>query len=515
MEFSSSGRRCFVGRIGKNYRPSGAMLRQWPVSKTKRNRRMVSKDIRFGGDARQRMLKGVDILANAVKVTLGPKGRNVLLEKSFGAPRISKDGISVAREIELLDKFENMGARMVREVATKTSEIAGDGTTTATVLAQAIVREGTKGVAAGMNPMELRRGIETAVGAIVDELRQRSTPVESDAQIVQVATISANGDDEIGNHIAEAMAKVGRDGVITIEEGRSLKTELDLVDGMQFDRGYVSPYFVTDVRKMQVELEEPYILFSEKKLSDLQAFLPLLENIVKASRPFLIVAEDVDGEALATLVVNKLRGGLMCAAVKAPGYGDQRKAMLQDMAILTAGQVLSEELGIKLENVTLDMLGQARKAVISRDETTLIGGVGNKADIAARCRQIRLQIEETTSNYDREKLQERLAKLTGGIAVVHVGGATETEVKERKDRVDDAVNATKAAVEEGILPGGGVALLRAAAALKKLDPTNADRKFGIEIVRKALQSPIRQIISNSGSEASVVVGKLLQKDNAN
>jgi chaperonin GroEL len=458
------------------------------------------------------MLTGVNILADAVKVTLGPKGRNVLLDKAFGAPRISKDGVSVAKEIELSDRFENMGAQMVREVASKTSDLVGDGTTTATVLAQSIVREGAKAVAAGMNPMDLKRGIDTAVRAVVEELKARSKKIETNAQIAQVGTISANGDREIGDFLAKAMEKVGREGVITVEEAKSLKTELEVVEGMQFDRGYLSPYFVTNAEKMQVELEDPYILLHEKKLTGLQAMLPLLEKVVQSAKPVLIVAEDIEGEALATLVVNKLRGGLKCAAVKAPGFGDRRKAMLQDMAILCGGQVLSEDLGMKLENVTIDMLGRAKKVVITKEETTIVDGAGTKTEIEVRCNQIRQQIEETTSDYDRENLQERLAKLTGGVAVIRVGGATEIEVKERKDRVDDAMHATRAAVEEGILPGGGVALLYAARILGGLNTENDDQKAGIAILHKALAWPARQIVENAGKDGSVIVGKLLDRN---
>ena len=476
---------------------------------------MAAKEIRFHADARDRMLRGIDILTNAVRVTLGPKGRNVVLDKSYGAPRISKDGVTVAKEIELADKFENMGAQMVREVASKTSDQAGDGTTTATVLAHAIVREGAKAVAAGMNPMDLKRGIDTAVDAIVKEIEKRSKKVSTNEEIAQIGTISANNDTEIGRMIAEAMQKVGNEGVITVEEAKSLETELDVVEGMQFDRGYVSPYFVTNAEKMVAELEEPHILLFEKKLSGLQAMLPLLESVVQSGKPLLIVAEDVEGEALATLVVNKLRGGLKVAAVKAPGFGDRRKAMLEDMAILTGGQVISEDLGIKLENVTLDMLGKAKRVRVEKENTTLIDGGGKKEDIQGRCTQIRQQIEETTSDYDREKLQERLAKLAGGVAVIRVGGATEVEVKERKDRVDDATHATRAAVEEGIVPGGGVALLYAAKALDRLTPANNDQKVGIDIVRRALQSPVRQVAENSGTEGSVVVGKLLDSKDAN
>jgi chaperonin GroEL len=473
---------------------------------------MTAKEVRFHADARNRMLKGVNVLADAVKVTLGPRGRNVLLDKSFGAPRTTKDGVTVAKEIELSDKFENMGAQMVREVASKTSDLVGDGTTTATVLAQAIVREGTKAVAAGMNPMDLRRGIDMSVKAVVEELEKRSKKVKTNAQIAQIGTISANGDREIGDFLAEAMEKVGQEGVITVEKAKSLNTELEVVEGMQFDRGYLSPYFVTNADKMHVELEDPYILLHEKKLSGLQVLLPLLEKIVQSARPLVILAEDVEGEALATLVVNKLRGGLKCAAVKAPGFGDRRKAMLQDMAILTGGQVLSEDLGMKLENVTIDMLGRAKKVVITKDETTIIDGSGTKAEIEGRCNQIRQQIEETTSDYDREKLHERLAKLAGGVAVVRVGGATEVEVKERKDRVDDAMHATRAAVEEGILPGGGVALLYAEKVLDTLKPENDDQKAGIAIVRKALVWPMRQIVENAGKDGPVVVGKLRERN---
>jgi chaperonin GroEL len=476
---------------------------------------MAAKEIRFHGDARDRMLRGVDILANAVKVTLGPKGRNVVLDKAFGAPRISKDGVTVAKEIELADKFENMGAQMVREVASKTSDQAGDGTTTATVLAQAIVREGAKAVAAGMNPMDLKRGIDNAIDVVVKDIEKRSRKVSTNEEIAQVGTISANNDTQIGKMIAEAMQKVGNEGVITVEEAKSLETELDVVEGMQFDRGYVSPYFVTNAEKMLAELDEPYILLHEKKLSSLQSLLPLLESVVQSAKPLLIVAEDVEGEALATLVVNKLRGGLKVAAVKAPGFGDRRKAMLEDIAILTGGQVISEDLGIKLENVTLDMLGRARRVRVEKENTTIIDGAGRKDDIQGRCTQIRQQIEETTSDYDREKLQERLAKLAGGVAVIRVGGATEVEVKERKDRVDDATHATRAAVEEGIVPGGGVALLYAAKVLEGLSPQNNDQKVGIDIVRRALQAPIRQVVENAGSDGSIVVGKLLDADDPN
>ncbi len=471
---------------------------------------MAAKDVKFSVDAREKMLRGVDILANAVKVTLGPKGRNVVIEKSYGAPRITKDGVSVAKEIELEDKFENMGAQMVREVASKTNDLAGDGTTTATVLAQAIVREGAKAVTAGMNPMDLKRGIDLATAAVVADLQARAKKVTSNDEIAQVGTISANGDTEIGRFLAEAMQKVGNEGVITVEEAKSLTTELDVVEGMQFDRGYLSPYFVTNAEKMRAELENPYILIHEKKLSSLQAMLPVLEAVVQTSKPLLIVAEDVEGEALATLVVNKLRGGLKIAAVKAPGFGDRRKAMLEDIAILTAGQVISEDLGIKLENVTLDMLGRAKKVTIEKENTTIVDGTGARADIDARVAQIKAQIEETTSDYDREKLQERLAKLAGGVAVIRVGGATEIEVKEKKDRVDDAMHATRAAVEEGILPGGGVALLRAIKSLDAVVPANADQKTGIEIVRKAITAPARQIALNAGDDGSIVVGKILE-----
>jgi len=473
---------------------------------------MTAKDVRFGADARGRMLHGVEILADAVKVTLGPKGRNVILDKAFGAPRITKDGVTVAKEIELSDKFENMGAQMVREVASKTNDIAGDGTTTATVLAASIVREGAKAVAAGMNPMDLKRGVDIAVESVVEQLRKKSRKIASGDEIASVATISANGDVEVGQMLAHAMERVGNEGVITVEEAKSLETELDVVEGMQFDRGYLSPYFVTDAEKMQVVLEDALILIYEKKLSNLQAMLPILEAVVQSSRPLLIIAEDIEGEALATLVVNKLRGGLKVAAVKAPGFGDRRKAMLEDIAILTNGQVISEDLGIKLENVTVDMLGGAKKVIISKEETTVVEGAGKKTDIRGRCAQIRQQVEETTSDYDREKLQERLAKLAGGVAVIRVGGATEVEVKERKDRVSDALSATRAAVEEGVLPGGGVALLRAGKALDKIETANPDQKVGIDIVRRALQSPARQIVENAGSEGSVVIGKLLEKN---
>ena len=474
---------------------------------------MSAKQVVFSSDAREKMLRGVDTLANAVKVTLGPKGRNVVIEKSFGAPRTTKDGVTVAKEIELEDKLENMGAQMLREVASKANDVAGDGTTTATVLAQAIVREGMKRVAAGMNPMDLKRGIEKAVSDVVANLASASKSISANSEIAQVGTISANGDNEIGNMIAKAMDKVGNDGVITVEEAKSLETELDVVEGMQFDRGYLSPYFITDADKMTVQLDDPYILLHEKKLSSLQSLVPLLESVVQTQRPLLIVAEDVDGEALATLVVNKLRGGLKVAAVKAPGFGDRRKAMLQDIAILTSGQVVSEDLGIKLENVTLDMLGTAKRVSIAKDDTTIVDGAGTKADIDARVGQIRRQIEDTTSDYDREKLQERLAKLSGGVAVIKVGGATEVEVKERKDRVDDALNATRAAVEEGILPGGGTALLRAAQAITAKG-ANDDEQAGIDIVRKALEAPIRQIAENAGIEGSVVVANVTAQNSA-
>ena len=473
---------------------------------------MAAKEVKFSVEARDKMLRGVDILNNAVKVTLGPKGRNVVLDKSFGAPRISKDGVTVAKEIELEDKFENMGAQMVREVASKTSDVAGDGTTTATVLAASIVKEGAKSVAAGMNPMDLKRGIDLAVEAVLEDLKKNSKKVTSNEEIAQVGTISANGDAEIGRFLAEAMKKVGNEGVITVEEAKSLETELDVVEGMQFDRGYISPYFVTNADKMRVEMEDPYVLINEKKLSGLQELLPLLESVVQAGKPVLIIAEDVEGEALATLVVNKLRGGLKVAAVKAPGFGDRRKAMLQDIAVLTGGQAISEDLGIKLENVALNMLGRAKKVTIDKENTTIVGGAGKKADIEARITQIKAQIEETTSDYDREKLQERLAKLAGGVAVIRVGGATEVEVKERKDRVDDAMHATRAAVEEGILPGGGVALLRASELLRKVRTHNDDQKTGVEIVRRALSWPARQIAINAGEDGSVIVGKILEKD---
>src|SRR3974390_927923 len=473
---------------------------------------MAAKEVKFAVDARDRMLHGIDILADAVRVTLGPKGRNVVLDKSFGAPRITKDGVTVAKEIELENKFENMGAQMVREVASKTSDQAGDGTTTATILAHAILKEGAKGVAAGMNPMDLKRGVDIAVTAVVADLKKHSKNVTSNEEIAQVGTISANGDAEIGRFIADALKQVGNEGVITAEEAKSLETELEVVEGMQFDRGYISPYFVTNADKMRVELEDPYILIYEKKLSALNDFLPLLEVVVQAGKPLLIIAEDVEGEALATLVVNKLRGGVKVSAGKAPRVGDRRKAMLQDIAVLTGGQAISEDLGIKLENVTVSMLGRAKKVIIDKENTTIVNGAGKKSDIEARVAQIKAQIEETTSDYDREKLQERLAKLAGGVAVIRVGGATEVEVKERKDRVDDAMHATRAAVEEGILPGGGVALLRASEQLKGLRTKNDDQKTGVEIVRKALSWPARQIAINAGEDGSVIVGKLLEKD---
>ena len=472
---------------------------------------MAAKEVKFQSEARDKMLRGVEILANAVKVTLGPKGRNVVLDKSFGAPRITKDGVTVAKEIELEDKFENMGAQMVRAVASKTSDVAGDGTTTATILAHAIVKEGAKAVAAGMNPMDLKRGIDKAVEAIVQELKAKSRNVTNNDEIAQVGTISANGDTEIGRFLAEAMQKVGNEGVITVEEAKTAETELEVVEGMQFDRGYLSPYFVTNPDKMRVELEDPYVLIHEKKLSNLQALLPVLEAAVQSSKPLLIIAEDVEGEALATLVVNKLRGGLKVAAVKAPGFGDRRKAMLEDIAILTGGTAVSEDLGIKLENVTLNMLGRAKKVVVEKENTTIVDGAGAKSEIQGRITQIKAQIEETTSDYDREKLQERLAKLAGGVAVIRVGGSTEVEVKERKDRVDDAMHATRAAVEEGILPGGGVALLRAVKVLENVQTNNADQKHGVEIVRRALEAPVRQIAENAGAEGSIIVGKLREK----
>jgi chaperonin GroEL len=473
---------------------------------------MAAKDVFFSSDARDRMMRGVDILANAVKVTLGPKGRNVVIEKSFGAPRTTKDGVSVAKEIELADRFENMGAQMLREVASKTNDVAGDGTTTATVLAQAIVREGMKSVAAGMNPMDLKRGIDKAVKVVIAEIESSSTPIKGADEVAQVGTISANGAKEIGDMIAKAMAKVGNEGVITVEEAKSLETELDVVEGMQFDRGYLSPYFITDADKMQADLEEPFILLHEKKLTSLQPMLPILETVVQSGRPLLIIAEDVEGEALATLVVNKLRGGLKIAAVKAPGFGDRRKAMLEDIAILTGGQVISEDLGIKLETVTLEMLGTAKRVNITKDDTTIVDGAGDHDTIEARVTQIRRQVEDTTSDYDREKLQERLAKLAGGVAVIRVGGATEIEVKEKKDRVDDALNATRAAVEEGIVAGGGVALLKASTKLAGLEGDNSDQTQGVAIVTRALQAPIRQISENSGVEGSIVVGKVLEND---
>jgi chaperonin GroEL len=476
---------------------------------------MTIKEVKFSSEARNRMLRGVDILANAVKVTLGPKGRNVLIEKSFGAPRITKDGVSVAKEITLADRYENMGAQMVREVASKTNDIAGDGTTTATVLAQSIVREGIKAVAAGMNPMDLKRGVDLAVEAVIADLKSRSKTVKSNEEISQVATISANSEKEIGTMIAHAMEKVGKEGVITVEEAKSLESELEVVEGMQFDRGYLSPYFVTNPEKMLCEMDNPFILIHEKKLSGLQAMLPVLERIVQTGRPLLIIAEDVEGEALATLVVNKLRGGLKVAAVKAPGFGDRRKAMLEDMSILTGGQLISEELGIKLENVSLEMLGTAKRVIISKENTTIIHGAGDKKDIEGRCQQIRAQVEETTSDYDREKLQERLAKLSGGVAVLRVGGATEVEVKERKDRVEDALNATRAAVEEGFVAGGGSALLYAVHSLDKVKPGNDDQRVGVEIIRKTLQAPVRQIAENAGFDGAVVAGKLLESKDTN
>jgi chaperonin GroEL len=476
---------------------------------------MAAKDVRFAGDARQRMMRGVDLLSEAVKVTLGPKGRNVILDKSYGAPRITKDGVTVAKEVELSDKFENMGAQMVREVASKTNDIAGDGTTTAIVLAQAIVREGLKAVSSGLNPMDLKRGVDKAVVALVAELEKRSKKITTQAETAQVGTISANGEVEIGRMIAEAMQKVGNEGVITVEEAKTALTELDVVEGMQFDRGYMSPYFITNAEKMSTELDQPYILIYEKKLSGLQALLPLLEAVAQSTRPLLIIAEDVEGEALATLVVNKLRGGLKVAAVKAPGFGDRRKAMLEDIAVLTKGELISEELGIKLENVTLAMLGTAKKVLIEKENTTIVEGAGKKADITARCNQIRAQIEETTSDYDREKLQERLAKLAGGVAIIRVGGASEVEVKEKKDRVDDGLHATRAAVEEGIVPGGGVALARASLILAKLKADNNDQRVGIEIVRRAVQTPLRQIAENAGEDGAVISGKVLEKDDYN
>jgi chaperonin GroEL len=472
---------------------------------------MAAKEVKFSQDARDRMLRGIDILTNAVKVTLGPKGRNVVLDKSFGAPRVTKDGVTVAKEIELEDKFENMGAQMVREVASKTSDTAGDGTTTATLLAHAIVREGAKAVAAGANPMDLKRGIDLAVHEVVEELKKKSKKVTSSDEIAQVGTISANGDQTIGKMIAEAMKKVGNEGVITVEEAKSLESELEVVEGMQFDRGYISPYFITNADKMVAELEDPHILIYEKKLSGLQPLLPLLEQVVQSGRPLLIIAEDVEGEALATLVVNKLRGGLKVAAVKAPGFGDRRKAMLQDIAVLTGGEMISEDLGIKLENVTVQMLGKAKRVSITKDDTTIVDGAGKKADIQGRIAQIKQQVEDTTSDYDKEKLQERLAKLAGGVAVIKVGGSTEVEVKEKKDRVDDALNATRAAVEEGIVPGGGVALMRTLKTLDGLKPANDDQRVGINVVRRALQAPARQIAENAGEDGAVVAGKILDK----
>jgi chaperonin GroEL len=476
---------------------------------------MAAKEVKFGSDARTRMLEGVDILANAVKVTLGPKGRNVVLEKSFGAPRITKDGVTVAKDIELKDKFQNMGAQMVREVASKANDVAGDGTTTATVLAQSIAQEGARAVAAGMNPMDLKRGIDMSVEAVVASLEAMSKKISTSDEVAQVGTISANGEEEIGKMIAEAMERVGNEGVISVEEAKSLDTELDVVEGMQFDRGYLSPYFVTDAEKMRAVMEEPYILLHEKKLSNLQDMLPILEKVVQSGRPLLIIAEDIEGEALATLVVNRLRGGLKVAAVKAPGFGDRRKAMLEDIAILTKGTVISEEVGISLDAVTLEMLGSAKRIEITKDETTIVDGIGEKSEIEARCNQIRAQAEETTSDYDREKLQERLAKLAGGVAVIRVGGATEVEVKERKDRVDDAMHATRAAVEEGIVPGGGVALVKSISSLDKLKPANRDQEVGVEIVRRALQSPARNIAENAGAEGSVIVGKLMESNDEN
>ena len=476
---------------------------------------MAAKEVKFGSDARTRMLEGVDTLANAVKVTLGPKGRNVVLEKSFGAPRITKDGVTVAKDIELKDKFQNMGAQMVREVASKANDVAGDGTTTATVLAQSIAQEGARAVAAGMNPMDLKRGIDMAVEAVVATLESKSKTISTSDEVAQVGTISANGEEEIGKMIAEAMERVGNEGVISVEEAKSLDTELDVVEGMQFDRGYLSPYFVTDAEKMRAVLEEPYILLHEKKLSNLQDMLPILEKVVQSGRPLLIIAEDIEGEALATLVVNRLRGGLKVAAVKAPGFGDRRKAMLEDIAILTKGTVISEEVGISLDAVTLEMLGSAKRIEITKDETTIVDGIGEKEEIEARCNQIRAQAEETTSDYDREKLQERLAKLAGGVAVIRVGGATEVEVKERKDRVDDAMHATRAAVEEGIVPGGGVALVKSISSLDKLKPANRDQEVGVEIIRRALQAPARNIAENAGAEGSVIVGKLLESKDDN
>ena len=476
---------------------------------------MAAKEVKFGADARARMLEGVDILAEAVKVTLGPKGRNVVIDKSFGAPRITKDGVTVAKEIELKDKFQNMGAQMVREVASKANDVAGDGTTTATVLAQAIVKEGSKAVAAGLNPMDLKRGIDLAIEAVVADLETRTSKISTNAEVAQVGTLSANGESDIGDMIAKAMDKVGNEGVITVEEAKTLATELDVVEGMQFDRGYLSPYFITDADKMKVVMEDPYILLFEKKLANLQEMLPVLEKVVQSGKPLLIIAEDVEGEALATLVVNKLRGGLKIAAVKAPGFGDRRKAMLEDIAILCKGDLISEDLGIKLDNVTLEMLGTAKRVEVTKEETTIIDGAGSKDDIAARCNQIRAQIEETTSDYDKEKLQERLAKLAGGVAVIKVGGATEIEVKERKDRVDDAMHATRAAVEEGIVPGGGVVFVKAIPALDKVKFDNPDQKVGIDIVRRALKAPAKQIADNAGQDGAVIVGKLLESTDAN
>ena len=476
---------------------------------------MAAKEVKFGADARARMLEGVDILAEAVKVTLGPKGRNVVIDKAFGAPRITKDGVTVAKEIELKDKFQNMGAQMVREVASKANDVAGDGTTTATVLAQAIVKEGSKAVAAGLNPMDLKRGIDLAIEAVVADLETRTSKISTNAEVAQVGTLSANGESDIGDMIAKAMDKVGNEGVITVEEAKTLATELDVVEGMQFDRGYLSPYFITDADKMKVVMEDPYILLFEKKLANLQEMLPVLEKVVQSGKPLLIIAEDVEGEALATLVVNKLRGGLKIAAVKAPGFGDRRKAMLEDIAILCKGDLISEDLGIKLDNVTLEMLGTAKRVEVTKEETTIIDGAGSKDDIAARCNQIRAQIEETTSDYDKEKLQERLAKLAGGVAVIKVGGATEIEVKERKDRVDDAMHATRAAVEEGIVPGGGVVFVKAIPALDKVKFDNPDQKVGIDIVRRALKAPAKQIADNAGQDGAVIVGKLLESADAN
>ena len=476
---------------------------------------MAAKEVKFGADARARMLEGIDILAEAVKITLGPKGRNVVIDKAFGSPRITKDGVTVAKEIELKDKFQNMGAQMVREVASKANDVAGDGTTTATVLAQAIVREGSKAVAAGLNPMDLKRGIDLAVEAVVADLESRTSKISTNAEVAQVGTLSANGEKEIGDMIAKAMDKVGNEGVITVEEAKTLVTELEVVEGMQFDRGYLSPYFITDAEKMKVVMDDPYILLFEKKLANLQEMLPVLEKVVQSGKPLLIIAEDVEGEALATLVVNKLRGGLKIAAVKAPGFGDRRKAMLEDIAILTKGDLISEDLGIKLDNVTLEMLGTAKRVEITKEDTTIIDGAGSKEDIAARCNQIRAQVEETTSDYDKEKLQERLAKLAGGVAVIKVGGATEIEVKERKDRVDDAMHATRAAVEEGIVPGGGVVFVKAIACLDKVKYDNPDQKMGIDIIRRALKAPAKQIADNAGQDGAVIVGKLLESTDNN